>query len=161
MSLIPWRGKQRSGTSGESSPLAALRSEIDRLFESYVREPLGSVEWPFAGEGAWTPALDVAETEDNVTVRVEVPGIEPDDLSVTISGNQLVVSGEKKESTEKEGKGFYHSESRFGSFHRTIPLPDAVDAENVQAEYANGVLVIHLKKLPSAAVKRIEVKVQE
>jgi HSP20 family protein len=90
-----------------------------------------------------------------------VPGLDPKDLEVSISGNHLVLAGEKKESTEKKGKDFFHTESRFGSFQRTIPLPDAVDPDNVEAEYSNGVVVIHLKKAPSAVAKRIEVKAKD
>ena len=144
----------------ETSPLANLRSEIDRLFESFLREPFGAIEWPFGSERGWAPAVDVAEDGREFTVRAEMPGLDPKDLEVTISGSHLVLAGEKKETTEKEGKDYYHTESRFGSFRRTIPLPDAVDPEHVEAEYTNGVLVIHLKKSPSAATKRIDVKVK-
>ena len=161
MALIPWKSKQRERSPAEASPLATLRSEIDRLFDSFVREPLGGFEWPFGSERGWSPAVDVAEDEQEFTVRAEVPGLRPEDLDVTISGNHLVLAGEKKESTEKKGKDYYHTESRFGSFQRSIPLPQAVDPENVHAEYANGVLVIHLKKSPSAAAKRIDVKVKD
>jgi HSP20 family protein len=161
MALIPWRHKVRERGPAEPSPLATLRSEIDRLFESFVREPLGGIDWPFGFERGWAPAIDIAEDEKEFTVRAEVPGLDPKDLDVSISGSHLVLAGEKKESTQRQGKDFYHTESRFGSFHRTIPLPDAVDPENVQAEYANGVLVIHLKKLPSAVAKRIDVKVKD
>jgi HSP20 family protein len=157
MSLIPFRGKQ-SRPIAEPSSLAALRSEIDRLFDSFVRGPLGSVEWPFGGEGKWAPAVDVAEDEDALTIRAEVPGVEPDDLSVTLLGNQLVVSGEKKESTERKEKGFAQSESRYGSFRRTVSLPEEVDAEKVEAHCANGVLTIKLKKIKPTPPKRIEVK---
>ena len=161
MALIPWRNKVRERGPEESPPLMALRGEIDRLFESFVREPLGGIDWPFGSERGWSPTVDITENDEEFTVRAELPGLDPKELEVTISGRHLVLAGEKKESTEKQSKGFYHSECRFGSFHRTIPLPDAVDAENVQAEYTNGVLAIHLKKLPSAAVKRIDVKVRE
>lgn len=161
MALIPWRNKIRERGPGETSPLATLRSEIDRLFESFLREPFGGIEWPFGSERGWAPTVDVAEDEKEYTVRAEVPGLDPKDLEVSISGSHLILAGEKKESTERQGKDFYHTESRFGSFHRTIPLPDAVDPESVEAEYANGVLVVHLKKLPSAAAKRIDVKVRD
>lgn len=157
MSLIPFRGKQ-SGPIAEPPSLAALRSEIDRLFDSFVRGPLSSVEWPFGGEGKWAPAVDVAEDEDMLTIRAEVPGVEPDDLSVTLLGNQLVLSGEKKESTERKQKGFVQSESRYGSFRRTVTLPEEVDAEKVEAQCANGVLTVTLRKIKPTPPKRIEVK---
>ena len=160
MGLIPWKNKQRESGPAES-PLATLRSEIDRLFDSFIREPLGTLEWPFGSGRGWSPTVDIAEDEEEFTVRAEVPGMAPEDLDVSVSGNQLVLAGEKKESTEKKGKDFYHTESRFGAFHRSIPLPQAVDPERVEAEYANGVLTIHLKKSPSAAARRIDVKVRD
>ena len=161
MALIPWRNKIRERGPAETSPLATLRGEIDRLFESFLREPLSGLDWPFGSQPGWAPAVDVAEDDEEVTVRAEIPGMAPEDLDVTISGNHLILAGEKKESSEKKGKGFYHSESRFGAFHRSIPLPEAVDPDNVEAQYANGVLVIRLKKSPSAPVKRIDVKAKD
>jgi HSP20 family protein len=161
MSLIPWRNKQHQGESTENAPLASLRNEIDRLFDAFVREPLGALDWPFGSQGRWSPALDMAENDQEVTVRAELPGIEPGELDVSISGNQLVLSGEKKQSNEHHGKDFYHSESRYGSFRRSVQLPDGVDAQSADAEYANGVLTLRLKKSPAAQAKRIEVKVKQ
>jgi len=159
MSLIPWRSKQREGERTES-PLVALRSEMDRLFDTFLREPFGAIDWPLIGQGRWSPTIDIAEADEEVIVRAELPGMDPKDLDVSISGNQLVLSGEKKESTLDKGKDYYHSESRYGSFRRAVRLPDGIDAEHVDAQFANGVLTLHLKKTPSAVPKRIEVKVK-
>jgi len=161
MGLIPWRQKETEIGRGEISRLAALRSEMDRLLDSFVREPLAGWEWPFAGGRGWSPALDVAENEREVTVRVEIPGVDPKDLDITVAGGQLTLAGEKKESTEQSGKDFYHTETRYGSFRRSIPLPEAVDPQQVDAEYSNGVLLIRLKKSSSTPSKRIEVKVKQ
>jgi HSP20 family protein len=158
MSLIPWRNKQQDGARGELSPMLALRNEMDRLIDSFVREPFGALDWPLWGSDKWSPAVDVAENDKELTVRAELPGIDPKELEVTVSGNQLVLSGEKKESSERQEKDFYRSETRYGSFRRVIPLPEGVDTENVDAQYANGVLTLTLKKIAPAAQKRIEVK---
>ena len=146
------------GERGELSPMLALRNEMDRLFESFFREPFAGLDWPLWGGGKWSPAIDVAENDKELTVRAELPGIDPKDLEVTVTGNQLVLSGEKKESSEHEGKDFYHSETRYGSFRRSVPLPEGIDTENVDAQYANGVLTLRLQKTAPAAAKRIEVK---
>jgi HSP20 family protein len=159
MSLIPWRNKQKGAVQAESSPVTALRTEIDRLFDSFMRDPWAKLDWPLAGRRGWSPAVDVAESEKEFTVRAEVPGIEPKDLDVQIAGNQLVLSGEKKESTEKKGKDFYQSETHYGSFRRVIPLPQSVDPEKVEADCANGVITIRLQKVQSEVPKRIDVKV--
>ena len=160
MSLIPWRNKPLASGQGESSPMLALRSEMDRLFESFFREPFGALDWPLWGSDKWSPAVDIAENEKELTVRAELPGIDPKDLEVTVTGNQLVLSGEKKESTEHDGKDFYHSETRYGSFRRSLPLPEGIDTEHVDAQFVNGVLTLRLPKTAPAAQKRIEVKVK-
>ena len=85
--------------------MVALRGEMDRLFDSFFREPFGAMDWPPWGSGKWSPAIDVAENDKELTVRAELPGIDPKDLEVSVSGNQLVLSGEKKESSETQGEG--------------------------------------------------------
>ena len=87
--------------------------------------------------------------------------LDPEDLDVSVTENQLVVSGEKKEETDRREKGYHHSESRYGSFRRSIPLPGAIDSTKVDAEYTGGVLTVHLTKSAEHAPKRIEVKVRE
>jgi HSP20 family protein len=161
MSLIPWRNKEREGVPATSS-LGALKSEMDRLFDSFVREPFGMLDWPsFMGSEKWWPAVDVAETDKELTIRAEVPGIDPKEIDVSITGDQLVISGEKKEKTERKGDGYLQNETRYGSFRRAIPLPEGIDSEHVDAQYANGVLTLTLQKTPVAAPKRIEIKVKE
>ena len=141
--------------------MLALRNDMDRLFDTFIREPFGAIDWPFAGQGKWAPAIDIAESDEEITVRAELPGIDPKELDVSISGNQLTLSGEKKESTEDTGKDFHHSESRYGAFRRSVRLPEGIDTRNVDAQYANGVLTLRLKKTPSAAPRRVEVKVKD
>jgi HSP20 family protein len=159
MSLIPWKNK-REGQETELSPLVSLRGEMDRLFDSFLRDPFGAMNWPHWGAGKWSPAVDVAEDDKEVSVRAELPGIDPKDLDVTVVGNQLILSGEKRESSESKEKGVFHSETRYGSFRRTVPLPEGVDTEHVDAEYAHGVLTLRLPKTAPANQKRIEVKVK-
>jgi len=161
MGLIPWSNKEREGGEELASPLSVLRSEMDRLMDSFFRDPFGALDWRSGARRDWSPAVDIAEDDEEVTLRVEVPGMEPKDLEITVSGGQLVLAGEKKESSERGGKDFFHTESRYGSFRRSIPLPEAVDPQKVDAEYCNGVLVIRLKKSPSSPPKRIEVKVKQ
>ena len=93
---------------------------MERLFDSFFREPLAAMDWPRWGSDKWSPAVDLAENDKELTVRAELPGIDPKDLDVTVTGNQLVLSGEKKESSEHKEKDFYHSETRYGSFRRTV-----------------------------------------
>jgi HSP20 family protein len=158
MSLVPWKHKRHENGGHALAPLDSFRSEMDRLFDSFFHNPFALAEAPFASLGDWAPTLDVSENETEVTVRAEIPGVKPEDLDVTVTGDTLVLAGEKKESTEKKDKDYWHTESRYGAFRRQVRLPAEVDAEHVDAKYANGVLEIHLKKTQTAKAKRITVK---
>jgi HSP20 family protein len=158
MAFMPWKNKQPENEQGELTPMMALRGEMERLFDSFLREPLAAMDWSRWGSDKWSPAIELAENDKELTVRAELPGIDPKDLDVTVTGNQLVVSGEKKESNEHKEKNFYHSETRYGSFRRAVTLPEGIDTENVDAQYVNGVLTLHLRKTAPAAAKRIDVK---
>ncbi len=142
-------------------PIQQFRNEMDRLFDTFVREPFGAIDWPSVSQERWTPVIDIAEGDEDVIVRAELPGIDPKDLDVSISGNQLVLTGEKKESAEDEGKDFYHSEARYGVFRRSVPLPEDIDCEDVDAKFVNGVLTLRLKKSQPATPKRIKVKIED
>jgi HSP20 family protein len=156
MNLIPWRSKRDDATG--QLPARGFRTEMDRLFDSFFGDAFGeSRPW---GLSAWGPPLDVEETDKQVIVRAEIPGVKADELELSIRDGALVISGEKKESEEKNEKGYFYQERRFGSFRREVPLPSAVDAENVEAEYKDGVLHVTLQKSQEALPKRIPVKSQ-
>jgi HSP20 family protein len=157
MSLTLWkRGEPLNGG------LSRLRDEMERTFDRFFIEPFGIVgmgaEPKSLRSAGWMPALDVSETDVEVTVRAEVPGIPAKDLDISVTGRTLTIAGEKEEQQEKEDQDFYQCECRFGSFRRVIDLPDTVDADKVTAESDNGVVTIHIAKKPSAKPKQIEVK---
>jgi HSP20 family protein len=156
MAFIPWKNK-RGGHGGDANPLVELRGEMDRLFDTFIRDPWGSLSEGLGGQRQWQPAVDVAETDQEVTIRAEIPGVDPKELEISVSGNRLTIAGEKKNHTEKQGKDYYHTETRYGAFRRSIELPGGVDPEQVSAEHANGVVTIRLKK-QTAASRKIEVK---
>jgi HSP20 family protein len=138
------------------APLTEFRHEVDRLFDSFLREPFG---WGERGwSDLWNPSLDVSDDEKSVTVKVEVPGVKPEDIQLSVTGNTLLISGEKKEREERNGDGFYHCERHFGSFRRNVNLPAGIDPEKVNADYAQGVLTVRLEKKPEALPKKIPVK---
>jgi HSP20 family protein len=159
MNLIPWRTKRDDEPAGQLLPVSGFRSEMDRLFDSFVRDAFG---WGEAGLPAastrWAPPLDIEETDKEIHVRAEIPGMKPEDLELSIVGDALVISGEKKESQERREGGYVYQERRFGSFRREVPLPTAVDADDVKAEYKDGVLSVELKKSQEALPKKISVK---
>lgn len=155
MSMIPWKHKRREDAEGRLAPMHELRYELERWFDTFFHEPFVDFDDSLQ---AWNPALDVVETDRDVTIRAEVPGVDPKDLDVSVSENQLLIAGEKREHSEEKQGSFYRAERRFGSFRRSVPLPAGVDAENVNAEYANGVVTIRLAKTPEAATRRIPIK---
>ena len=147
MALVPIIRGQRNG-------LTKLHNEMDDLFDSFFR----GLDRPFAGYKAW-PSIDVAEHEDNIEVRAEVPGCKAEDIDISVYGNTLTISGEKKHEEEKKEKGYYHVESTYGSFRREIALPTDVDQSKIDAVCKDGVLSITLPK--AATAKAVKVKVKE
>jgi HSP20 family protein len=165
MTLVPWRQKRSEddrsyGNGGQLATQDFFRGGIDQFFENFFRDPFGMTQAAFTGGGAWVPSLEVSETEKEVAVRAELPGVKPEDLDIHVTGNTLVLAGEKKQSSEQKGEGFYHSERRFGSFRREVPLPTEVDADKVTADYSAGVLTVRLQKSEVTQAKRIPVNVK-
>ena len=146
MALVPYRRGQRHS-------LANLHNEMDDLFDSFFR----GLDKPFAGYKAW-PAIDVAEEEDAIIVRAEVPGCKAEDIDISVYGNTLTISGEKKLSEEKKEKGYYHMESSYGSFRRELTLPTDVDQGKVDASCKDGVLSIKLPKAEKTRAVKVKVK---
>lgn len=147
MTLVHFNKRNKNG-------LARLHNEMDDLFDSFFR----GLDRPFAGYKAW-PAIDVAEEENEIVVRAEVPGCKAEDIDISVYGNTLTISGEKKHEEEKKEKGYYHVESTYGSFRREIALPTDVDQSKIDAVCKDGVLSITLPK--AATAKAVKVKVKE
>jgi HSP20 family protein len=114
---------------------------------------------PFTGfDEEWMPSIDIAETEDEISVRAELPGLEAKDIDLNISGDILSIRGEKKNETEDKQKDYYSRESYYGSFQRSIRLPTEVQSDKVEAHFKNGVLGIKLPKSEKTQLKKIEIK---
>lgn len=137
--------------------ISSIQSEINRMFDRFLR----GWELPEFGmeTGVWMPPIDLSETADKVTVKAEIPGIDPKEIDISIQGNTLRIKGEKKEEKEEKGRNYYRMERCYGSFSRTIDLPASVDANKITAEYRNGVLEITMQKKEEVKPKQIPVKV--
>ncbi len=134
-------------------PFRALQEEMDDLIASFSRE------W----DGGWLsgelqPSLDVAETDEAIEVRVDLPGVKPDDIDVEIRNNVLQITAERKEEREEKGKTWHRTERRVGTFTRALTLPCDVQEDKVQAEYRDGVLSIMLPKAEQARTRKISVQ---
>jgi len=161
MNLIPWRHKRenRNGNGGREAPLMRLRGEIESLFDRFFDEPWSSrfLE-TFAPTLAVGPRIDLAESENDVTVTAELPGVDPKDVEISVSGNMLSIRGQKREDHEEKKRNYHYIERSFGSFQRSIQLPSSVDADKVDAVFKNGILTVTLQKRPDAKPKRITVQ---
>src|SRR6201996_8066046 len=146
-------GAERSVARQEINPFALLQHEIDRLFDGFGRN------FPaFSVRGGNLPRMDVSETDRLIEVTAELPGLEAKDVKVDLVDNVLTVQGESKGEREESKKDYHLIERSFGSFNRSVQLPDGVKAEDVTAEIARGLLKVTVKKPVPKQAKQIEVK---
>jgi HSP20 family protein len=131
--------------------VAALQNEMGR-FMNLFREGNGG-----STQQAWAPAMDVWETESEIVYAFDLPGIPEDKISVEFEDGALTISAERDRSEESSDERFYRFERRFGSFTRTIGLPQGVADEQINADYKNGVLEVHVKKPEVAKPRRIQI----
>jgi HSP20 family protein len=138
-------------------PLNDLRRMESRLFEPFFRFPFFTEEMRTS---AWNPPVDVLEETDKVIVKIEVPGIEEKDLRVTFEDGLLTISGERQ-FERKEESNYHRIERAYGSFTRTFSLPRSVDANQIVANYRNGVLEVEIPKKEESRPKQIQVNVNQ
>jgi HSP20 family protein len=136
--------------------LVSIRDEMSRLFERPFTgiEPTG----PLA-PGAWIPSMDVYETEDTIVAELDLPGIEPDDVEVSVEDSTLTVRGRREFSDEVKEKDLHRVERRYGSFTRAITMPRTADTEKVQARFDKGVLTVEVPKVEQARPRKVEIEV--
>lgn len=130
-----------------------LREEMDDMLGRFSTEING--DWP---AGAIMPSVDLSENDSSVCLRMDLPGVKPDDVNIEILGDTLRISGERKEEKEDKGETWHRVERRSGSFHRIVTLPCAVDDSRAEAEYADGVLTVTLPKTPEARSRQVKIK---
>lgn len=154
VNIIPWK---RAG-SGVQEPLARFHQDMDRLFEDFFGEGRGSF---FATqEGYLAPAIDMVESKDALIARVEMPGIDPKEIEIGVTGDVLTLSGEKKQEESKEGENYLFAERRWGAFRRSFRLPSWADPDKIDAQFRNGVLELTIGKREEAKPKTIQVRVK-
>ena len=164
--LIPWKKKEPAQQEEEHAlqradhPLLTFQQEMNRLFDDFFGRssvaPFGELG---EGWGLFSPRVDVAETEKEIVVSAELPGLDDEDIDVSLSRDMLTITGEKKQEKEKKGRNYYRVERSYGSFRRSVPLPAEVDTGKVDAVFRKGVLTITLPKTAEAkARKRIAIK---
>jgi HSP20 family protein len=132
-----------------TSPIFGLRREIDRLFED-----------TFARDGSsWVPAVDIQENDNEILLELELPGLKSENVEVTAENGVLTVRGEKKSERKEGEENRYHLVERtYGSFMRTFQLPQGIDEEQINAEFENGVLMLHIPKAALPQPRKIQIK---
>ncbi len=161
-SLTPWKKRQsslpvsREEPFGEWEPLSRFRQEFDSLMEEFFSDRFGElgrfVGWEPGRTTSWEVGFE--EKDDEYLLSAEIPGFEPEEIDVKVTGNVLSVRAEHREEKSEDGGSSY----RYGEFYRTMTLPPGVDAEKIDAAYHSGVLEVHLPKSEEFQGRRIEVK---
>jgi HSP20 family protein len=146
-----------------SDPFGTLRSEMDRLFDSFMGglPTFPSMFGPGGSRGfALSPSMDVKETNKEIVVETELPGLDEKDISLTVQNSVLTIQGEKKLDYDEEKENYHVMERRYGSFQRSLRLPDTVDDTKINAHFDNGVLKVTLPKRPELTreQRKIEIK---
>jgi HSP20 family protein len=131
----------------------SLREAMNQLFDENFMQ-----SWPFAESGVCPLALDVRETDGALVVEGSLPGIKPEDVDISISGNVLTIKGDSKQEKEEERGQYHFRERRYGAYQRAITLPAEVDTDAADASFKDGVLTLTLPKVEETKAKRIEVK---
>ena len=133
--------------------LMSIQNELNRLFgRTYAGGESGT------GTGTWMPALDVFETEDKFVVKVELPGLNPDEVDVSVEDSTLTIRGERKFYENVSDDSFHRVERRYGAFQRSLSLLPTADAERIEASFDRGVLSVEVPKAEQAKPKKIQVK---
>ena len=146
MTIVRWEPRRE---------LSSLQSDMNRLFNAMFDAPAGGgVQGQLR---RWTPAMDLAETEDAFVLRADLPGVSLEDVSIELEDTVLTVSGERKADHENTGEGFYRVERTFGAFSRSLTLPKGVDAEAIAASFNDGVLEVRIPKPEERKPRRIAI----
>lgn len=155
-SMVPF-GRGRTGLGRpEASGFDALQKEVDRLFDEFSNNfgrGFGALT-----SGRAVPRIDIAETDKEIEITAELPGMEQNDIDISLAGDVLTIRGEKKsERTEEKGKAYHVTERSYGAFYRSVDLPPGVEADSVKATMSNGVLKVTVQKPAEAESRKIAI----
>jgi len=146
----------RELTSWKPFEFDRLRREMDLLWDSFLEGRPGR---KMRLEGEWLPSLDVTETKSDLLVKAELPGMNPQDIEISLNEGVLTIKGEKKQEKEEKEEGYHLIERSYGTFTRSIRLPKDVQSDKINASFKNGVLKVVLPKSEEAKKKEIKIKV--
>jgi len=146
MELVRWRPRRYA---------PVVPYDFDRVFDRMMQNWAGPASMP---ELDWNPSIDVSESDEEIVVRAEVPGVSPEDIDISVDDNNLIVSGEKKQESEEKDRNYYRVERSYGSFRRSLALPPGADVDNIKASSKDGVLSVVIPKSSDRKSRKIEVE---
>ncbi|MGB9906124.1 MAG: Hsp20/alpha crystallin family protein [Candidatus Saccharicenans sp.] len=135
--------------------IMVLRDRMNRLFEDLVSSP--KFEDTDIIQSTWSPAVDIYETENELVLTAELPGVEEKDVEIKVEDNTLSLKGERKFEKETREENYHRIERAYGSFYRSFSLPNYVDQDKISAEYENGLLKIHMPKKPEVKPRKVKI----
>ena len=139
------------------SDILGMQKDINRMFEDFFR---GGLEDTNLMTSSWSPAVDLAETGEEFLAKVELPGVDKNDIKITMENNVLTIRGEKQQEKKEKDVNFHRVERYYGSFQRSFELPGNVKNDKIDAEFNDGILTIRMPKAEEAKAKLIDVKVR-
>jgi len=152
----PFRGLRRWDPFRE---ISSLQREMDRLFSQYFGRIRGPEEEGLA-VAAWSPAVDIYETDEKLVLKVELPGLKKEDIDIQVRDNTLTLKGEKKFEKEVKEENYHRTERAYGTFQRSFTLPSTIKQEGIEAIFKDGILEISLPKAEEAKPKQIKIQVK-
>ncbi|MFA6468840.1 MAG: Hsp20/alpha crystallin family protein [Bacteroidota bacterium] len=138
--------------------LQSLQTDVNRIFDEFFRGDILANDTFFSRD--WNPAVDIIENNDNYVLKAELPGMNKDDVKITLENNVLTIRGEKKNEMETKGENFHRVERSYGSFERNFTMPGTIKVNDIDAQYKDGVLTLMMPKAEEAKPKVIDVKVK-
>jgi HSP20 family protein len=144
MALVRW---------DQSREVDSLQSEVNRLFDTFF----GGKPANGTGLRRWVPPMDLVETEDHLVLRADLPGLDRDDVNIEVKDGVLTVSGERKAEHDERTDGFYRVERAFGTFSRSMSLPQRIDADRITATFEKGVLEVRIPKPEERKPHRVQI----
>lgn len=163
--LIPRKERRlevSSSSGSEGDAFFDLRDQVNRMFDDFMDQPFGlsRLTDPPTWMGSFSPRLEVSETDDEIIISAELPGIEPEAIEISLEHDTLTIRGEKRADREEKGKRFVHIERSYGAFQRSISLSSQVDENKVDASFKHGVLKIILPKTRPTHARGKQIKIR-